>query len=93
MICTCSLATRRGWPRVREAIGRTPYLIKIGHIGAEAAAAALIDAAGPYADGLSMTNSIATTVVGADGQLMFDGHKRGICGDAIRERPRSSKLA
>ena len=32
-----------------------------------------------------MTNSIATKVVGADGQLLFDGQRRGICGDATRQ--------
>lgn len=32
-----------------------------------------------------MTNSVATTVHGADGALLFGGAKRGICGRAIRE--------
>ena len=31
-----------------------------------------------------MTNSIATTVVGSDGKLRFNGQHRGICGPAIR---------
>ena len=29
-----------------------------------------------------MTNSVATTVEGKDGTLLFDGQQRGICGEA-----------
>jgi len=71
--------------RVREACGGRPYLIKIGQVNTPEEAAALIDAVAPYADGLSMTNSLATTVTGADGKLLFGGQRRGICGAAIRE--------
>lgn len=71
--------------RVREAIGRTPYLIKIGHVSHAEAAAELLQAVGRYADGLAMTNCIAATVQGSDGALLFGGQKRGIGGEAIRE--------
>jgi len=69
---------------VRQAIGDSPYLIKIGHQPDCAAAAMLLNSVAPYVDGLAMTNSIATTVKDEAGQLMFDGQPRGICGDAIR---------
>lgn len=71
--------------RVREAIGRTPYLVKIGHVPDESAAAALLDAVAAHADALAMTNSVATRVRGADGEFLFGGERRGICGDATRE--------
>ncbi len=45
----------------------------------------LLDAAGPFVDGLAMTNSIATRVIDADEILLFDGQPRGICGRATRE--------
>ena len=32
-----------------------------------------------------MTNSVATTVIGPNGERLFDGQSRGICGDAIRD--------
>ena len=32
-----------------------------------------------------MTNSVATTVVGQSGELLFEGQRRGVCGDATRE--------
>jgi dihydroorotate dehydrogenase len=70
---------------VREAIGRVPLVVKVGRLADQAGARELIRAVAPYATGLSMTNSIATRVRGADGQLFFDGQVRGICGAAIRD--------
>jgi dihydroorotate dehydrogenase len=71
--------------RVREAVGRRPYIVKIGHTSAESEAAALLEALAPHADALAMTNSVATRVRGLDGRFLFDGQRRGICGDATRE--------
>ena len=45
----------------------------------------LLRAVAEHANGIVTTNSIASTVVAADGQMLFDGQPRGICGDAIRE--------
>jgi len=70
--------------RVREAIGKTPYLIKIGFLRDEELAEQLLDAVSPFADALSMTNCIAATVRGDDGNKLFGGQARGIGGDAIR---------
>lgn len=70
--------------RVREAIGRVPYVIKIGHLTEEADAMALVDAVSPHADALAMTNSVGATVVDEHGRPMFAGQQRGICGDGIR---------
>jgi dihydroorotate dehydrogenase (NAD+) catalytic subunit len=71
--------------RVRQAIGRTPYIAKIGRIVERKEAAALLDAIGTTVDALAMTNSIAATVRAADNTLLFNGQQRGICGDATRE--------
>ncbi len=71
--------------RVRDAIGNVPYVAKIGHLATEEAAAELLDAVGPLVDALAMTNSIATTVLSPDGHAMFNGQRRGICGNATRE--------
>jgi len=70
---------------VREAAGGTPYLIKIGHVHRREDAEKLLDAVGDVADALAMTNSVATTVRAADGEMLFDGQRRGICGQATRE--------
>jgi dihydroorotate dehydrogenase (NAD+) catalytic subunit len=66
----------------REAIGTTPFMAKIGHLPDQAAAERLVDAIGPFIDGLAMTNSIAAKVRRTDGSLEFDGNLRGICGAA-----------
>jgi dihydroorotate dehydrogenase (NAD+) catalytic subunit len=69
--------------QVRDSIGNTPLLIKIGHVPREADAAALLDAVTPAADALSMTNCLVATVAGPAGPL-FGGQPRGIGGEAIR---------
>jgi len=70
--------------RVRQAIGTVPYIIKVGQIDSSDRVGALLEAAGDSIDGVAMTNSIATKVMGAGGSLLFDGQQRGICGDATR---------
>ncbi|MCH2210669.1 MAG: hypothetical protein MK110_05170 [Fuerstiella sp.] len=67
---------------VRSAIGQTPYIVKIGHVPSHAAAADLLDALRTSTSAIAMTNSVATQV--RDGShLLFDGQRRGICGQAI----------
>jgi len=65
---------------VRDAIGNLPYIAKIGRIQQREDAEALLAAVHESVDALAMTNSIAATVVEADGSLLFDGERRGICG-------------
>lgn len=70
--------------RVRDAIGSTPYIVKIGRVSTEADAALLLSAVGPHINGIAMTNSIAARVIDGD-SLLFDGQPRGICGAATRD--------
>ena len=69
---------------VRQTIGQTPYLIKVGHVTHPEAAQSLVESVGEFVDGLAMTNSVATTVRDRQGDLMFAGDMRGICGAATR---------
>jgi dihydroorotate dehydrogenase len=71
--------------RVRDAVGSKPLVIKIGHVRREEEAEQLLAAVADVADALAMTNSVATTVVGPGGKLLFDGQRRGVCGEATRE--------
>jgi dihydroorotate dehydrogenase (NAD+) catalytic subunit len=71
--------------RVRNAVGTTPYIIKVGFFDNQTACGGLLDAVAPFADALAMTNCIAASVEGPDGAKMFGGQPRGIGGDAIRE--------
>ena len=43
---------------------------------------ALLKAIHPYVNALAMTNSIATRVKDEQGNFLFDGQMRGICGKA-----------
>ena len=71
--------------QVRHAVGRVPYLIKIGHVPDQESAEQLLQAVSSSVDGLVMTNGLAAKVSTARGQLLFDGQRRGICGDGTRE--------
>ena len=71
--------------RVREAIGELPYVIKIGHMPEPDRARELLGAVSAHVDGIAMTNSVATTVRMPDGEVLFDGQCRGICGRATLE--------
>lgn len=69
---------------VRQAIGETPYVVKIGYLPDEELVDELIDAIDGSVTAIAMTNSIAAKVQ-QNGQPMFVGHERGICGAAIRD--------
>lgn len=71
--------------RLRRAVGSKPLLVKIGHVTDETAATGLAKALTPHADALVMVNCIAAKVVDAQRKPLFDGERRGIAGDAIRE--------
>lgn len=68
---------------VRQRIGQTPLLLKIGHVADRSAADALVQAVGDLASGLVMINCIPSRVTSGSG-LLFDGQPRGIAGPAIR---------
>jgi dihydroorotate dehydrogenase len=70
---------------VREAIPNIPYIAKIGHVKEEALAEELLEALSPFVDAFAMTNSVAALVKADDGTLLFNGERRGICGEATRQ--------
>lgn len=71
--------------KVRELIGNRPYIVKVGHLTTVEATEQLIDAIGEHVNAIAMTNSVAATITSIDSdRLLFDGEKRGICGDATR---------
>ncbi|QDT90581.1 beta/alpha barrel domain-containing protein [Gimesia algae] len=71
--------------RVKAVSGATPYLIKIGHLSRKADAHEFLQAVLPFAAGIVMTNSVATTVVDDQGTPLFSGEQRGICGTATKQ--------
>lgn len=71
--------------RVKEVTGSVPYLIKIGHIPDKTQAQEFLQAVLPFASGIVMTNSVASSVSDQQGELLFGGEQRGICGKATKE--------
>ncbi len=65
---------------IRDQIGDTPLVLKIGHVTTDDLARELLKDVSPFANALAMTNSIACTVRDRNGAWLFDGQKRGICG-------------
>ena len=71
---------------IRNHIGRTPLVLKIGLFRRAEQADALVRAVSPYADALSSTNSITAAVRAENGERLFGGLRRGIGGAAITDR-------
>jgi len=70
---------------LREAVGTLPLVIKVGHLPDRKAAESLLSAVAEQVQGVATTNSLATTVRGTGGESLFEGQRRGICGEGIRE--------
>ncbi len=70
--------------KVRDQIGHAPYIVKIGHVTDPTLAVNLLNAIAPYVNAVALTNSVAATVRDRSGELLFNGERRGICGDATR---------
>jgi dihydroorotate dehydrogenase len=71
--------------RLRAAVGSTPLLLKIGHVTDEAQAASLARAVARHADTLVMVNCISAQVADDQQRRLFDGERRGIAGEGIRD--------
>ncbi len=72
--------------RVRGLIGTTPLIAKIGFVAEDALANGILEAIDESVTAIAMTNCIGARVVGSDSRPLFGGNRRGIGGDAIREK-------
>lgn len=70
---------------LRQAVGQTPVVLKIGLFGTPVDADAFIGAVSDHVDALSTTNSISAAVTDGASKL-FNGLTRGIGGVCIRDR-------
>ena len=71
--------------QVRQVIGTVPYFVKLGHLASRDHVMELTASLAGSVDVWAMTDSVAATVTGANGKLLFDGAPRGICGDGIHQ--------
>ena len=69
---------------IRDAIGSVPLVVKIGHVDPRSIEE-LVGALGSYVSAVAMTNNVAATVADPNGELLFDGQPRGICGNGCRQ--------
>jgi dihydroorotate dehydrogenase len=79
-------ASRAVASEMRAAVPELPLILKIGKFPTPEQARAHIEAVNGYADALSTVNSLTARVRGAGGEWLFDGLKRGIGGECVRER-------
>ena len=71
---------------IRNRVRDLPLVLKVGAFDSREQAAAVVAAVAPHASAISTTNTIAAIVTDRSGAPLFEGHKRGIGGRAIRER-------
>src|SRR5262249_27074341 len=71
---------------IRNAIGRTPLILKIGLFERREQAVPFVAAVSEHTTALSTVNSITATVAGSAGESLFRGLMRGIGGVSIRDR-------
>jgi dihydroorotate dehydrogenase (NAD+) catalytic subunit len=63
----------------------TPLLVKVGYLDQDDQALRLLHALSGVVDAVVATNSVSAKVRDGQGQPLFDGQPRGICGRSIRE--------
>lgn len=71
---------------VKQAIGHTPLIIKIGYIAHHACFKKVIEANAPYVSAISGINTLSFEVISRLGGSALPGRlKSGVCGSAIRQ--------
>ncbi|MEZ6121498.1 MAG: hypothetical protein R3C28_33755, partial [Pirellulaceae bacterium] len=69
--------------RIREYVGDIPVILKVGYLPDPVQQHALLQAVAESASAIATTNGIAAQVTNQNG-MMWQGERRGICGDGIR---------
>jgi len=72
---------------VRDAIGETPLIMKIGQISDPDLATRLLEKTSPYIQGIGAINTVSGTIINSNGQPALPGPGRersGLCGAGIR---------
>lgn len=86
MVCYNLEVTRRVCDAIRNVIGNTPFIIKIGYFSEDTMLEKLAAIAQEYADDIAAVNTLPGTVVDATGAQALPGPKRaksGVCGAGI----------
>ena len=72
---------------IRDAVGKTPFLIKVGHFSEREKMRAFLQAIHGHADGITLVNAISRPVLHRDGRPAFGKQfiKAGVLGRAIHQ--------
>ena len=87
LICYDLEMTEKVAKAIREEIGDTPLILKVGYFQNDADLERLVEIAGKYANAIASINTIAAEVVDKDGNQALPGKNRlksGVCGSAIK---------
>lgn len=87
LVCYNNEMTERVVKSIRDAIGDTPLILKIGYFTDSESLTAIMRLAAEYAGAISAINTIQATIVDASGAQALPGENRvksGVCGASIK---------
>lgn len=87
LVCYSLETTKKICKRVRDVIGDTPFIVKIGYYEDEAQLEKLAAIANEYADGIAAINTLPGIIVDEQGNQALPGKMRktaGVCGAPIK---------
>lgn len=87
LVCYNLEMTEKVCEAVRQAIGNTPLILKVGYYQSDEDLKNLAEIAGKYAQGIAAINTISAEVIDKNGNQALPGKNRlrsGICGAAIK---------
>lgn len=87
LVCYNLDMTEKVCQAIREQLGDSPLLIKVGYYKNDEDIKRLVEVAGKYAQGIAAINTIAAEIVDKDGNQALPGKNRlrsGVCGAAIK---------
>jgi len=87
LVCYNLDVTERVCDAIRNVIGNTPLIIKIGYYKDDMQLASLAEIANKYADGISGINTLQTEIIDKNGNQALPGNNRsrsGVCGATIK---------
>jgi dihydroorotate dehydrogenase len=87
LVCYNLEVTEKVCDAIRNTIGNTPFIIKVGYYKKDADLLKLTEIANKYADGISAINTLQAEIVNSEGKQALPGKNRnrsGVCGHAIK---------
>lgn len=87
LVCYNMDVTQRVCDAIRNVIGNTPLILKIGYFKDDIQLAEILRVANKYAQGVSAINTLQTEIIDAEGKQALPGPMRaksGVCGAGIK---------